>query len=117
MSWGLARGYKRQRSSDEYHHHHPRARRFLKFISVLDALKMHAFSLTSLICLLSVVRSLEAVSLVSTPGFRVRTRSDGSGSPGVIDATNGQLEIANKVIAPDGFSRMLVCFFSNLFHF
>ena len=51
---------------------------------------------------------------MSKPGSRVRTRSDGSDSPGVIDATNGQLEIANKVIAPDGFSRRLVCLFGEV---
>jgi FtsP/CotA-like multicopper oxidase with cupredoxin domain len=66
---------------------------------------MHALLLTPLIFLLSVVRSLEAVSLVSKPGSRLRTRSDSSDFPDVIDATNGQLEIANKMIAPDGFSR------------
>lgn len=75
---------------------------------------MHGFSLTSLILLLSVIRSLEAVSLVSKRGSRVRTRSGGSSSPGVIDATNGELEIANKVIAPDGFSRRLVCPFCDV---
>lgn len=70
---------------------------------------MHAFSLTSLILLLSVVRSLEAVSLVSRSGSRVLpARSDGSDSPRVIDATDGELEITNKEIAPDGFSRRLV---------
>jgi hypothetical protein len=75
---------------------------------------MHVLSLTPLIFLLSVVRSLEAVSLVSKPGSRLRTRSDSSDSPDVIDATNGQLEIANKMIAPDGFSRRLVCVFGDV---
>jgi hypothetical protein len=76
---------------------------------------MHALSLTSLILLLSVVRSLEAVSLVSKSGSRVlRARSDGSDSPGIIDATDGELEITNKVIAPDGFSRRLVRLFGGL---
>ncbi|KAF8141342.1 laccase [Boletus edulis] len=66
---------------------------------------MHMFSVTSLILLLSVVRSLEAVSLSKSGSRVLRTRSDASDSPGVIDATSGQLEIVNKVIAPDGFSR------------
>lgn len=77
--------------------------------SILDALKMHGFSLTSLVMLLSVIRSLEAVSLVSRSDSRVRARADDSSSPGIIDATDGELEIANKVIAPDGFPRRLVC--------
>ncbi|KAG8221177.1 laccase [Butyriboletus roseoflavus] len=66
---------------------------------------MHVFSLTSLVFLLSIACSLEAVSRVSEPRSRVRTRANGSNSPGVIDATNGELEIANKVIDPDGYTR------------
>ncbi|KAG9308058.1 laccase [Chiua virens] len=66
---------------------------------------MHGLPLISLVFLLSIVRSLEAVSLVSRSAPRARTWSDDSNPPGVIDATDGELEIANKVIAPDGFIR------------
>ena len=82
---------------------------------ILDAPKMLALSLTSLIFLLSTVRSLEAVSLVSRAGSRVlRPRTDNSNSPAVIDAADGELEVANKVIAPDGFYRRLVHLFDSV---
>lgn len=36
-------------------------------------------------------------------------RPDHSHFPGVIDAGDGELEITNEVIAPDGFPRRLIC--------
>ncbi|KIK79884.1 laccase [Paxillus rubicundulus Ve08.2h10] len=66
---------------------------------------MRATSAASLSFLLSLASTLSAVSLVAKPDAHARSASDRPNTPNVITASSGELEITNKVIAPDGYAR------------
>ncbi|KAF9224239.1 Cu-oxidase-domain-containing protein [Gyrodon lividus] len=59
----------------------------------------------SLAFLLSLASTLSAVSLVAKPEAHARAGSNHPNPLNVVTASDGELEIVNKVISPDGFAR------------